>query len=233
MSNHRQRTQRGPSLVSIVVTGAATLAVIILAFWVITGPVTDQRHLTGGLLGIVLGVLMTSQVVVRVTERQIITDDRKAAEDRARRERVLNTGTWLGDQPGQELTVRWDGAAHRYLVHGWTGAPPYLAREREWTDSLDELAEMLTDIERAGELRPIEDEGTRMVRARLALPGWDDVAEPDPVATQPTGTEPAHLQRIPVPLRGEYDGPTRNLSERARNLTGSVRRARNTWGDRP
>jgi hypothetical protein len=233
VSNHRQRTQRGPSLVSIVVTGAATLAVIILAFWVITGPVTDQRHLTGGLLGIVLGVLMTSQVVVRVTERQIVTDELRAAADRARRERVLNTGTWLGDQPSQELTVRWDGAAHRYLVQGWTGAPPYLAREREWTDSLDELAEMLTDIERAGELRPIEDEGTRMVRARLALPGWDDVAEPDPVATQPTGTEPAHLQRVPVPLRGEYDGPTRNLSEQARNLTRQARRVRNDWGDRP
>jgi hypothetical protein len=218
---------------SIATTSAATLAVIILSFWTITGPVVDQRHLAGAILGIVLGVLMTSQVVVRVTERQIATDEIKAAEDRARRERALNTGTWLGDQPGQELTVRWDGAAHRYMVHGWTGAPPYLAREREWTDTLDELAELLTVIERSGEMSPVEDEGTRMVRARLALPGWEDVPEPDPVATQPTGTEPAHLQRVPVPVRGEYDGPTRNLTDKARNLTGSARRVRNTWGNRP
>lgn len=219
-------------MLSIAVTSAASLAVIILSFWVVTGPVLDQRHLAGGILGIVLGVLTTGHVVARVTERQIATDELKAAADRVRRERVLNTGTWLGDQPGQELTVRWDGEAHRYMVHGWTGSPPYLTREREWVDSLDELAELLTTIERSGEMGPLDDEGTRMVRARLALPGWDEEPEPDPVATQPTGTEPAHLQRVPVPLRGEYDGPTRNLSEHARNLTRQARRVRNDWGDR-
>lgn len=215
-------------MASIAVSAAATIAVIILSFYVITGPVTDQRHLIGAGLGFLLGVLMTGQVVVRVTERQIATEQVRARQERIRRERALNTGTWLGDQPGQELTVRWDAEMRRYLIRGWISRRTTVDSEREWSASLDDLATMLTEIEASGDLGPIDDAGTRSVRARLALPGWDDVPEPDPVATQPTGTEPAHLQRLALPVtrRYEYDGPTCNL-------TGPARRARNTWGDRP
>lgn len=233
MSNHSQRTHRGPSVPSIVFSAVATVGEIITSLWVITGPVVDARHLVGAALGFLLGIVMTAQVVIRVTERQIATEQLKMKADRRRRERVMNTGTWLGDSPGQELTVRWDAVGHRYMVQGWISDHWQHVRETEWVAGLDALAQTLEELEATGELGPVADEGTRSIRARLALPGWDDVPEPDPLATQPTGTEPGHLQRVPVPVRGEYAGRTRDLTDKVRNLSGPARRARNDWGRRP
>ena len=234
MSSHSQRTHRGPSVPSIVVTSAAALVATIASFWVMTGPVIDERHLTGGALGLVLAVLLAAQAIVRVAEWQEAAERSRERRGQARRARVRNTGTWLGDSPGQSLTVRWDEMGRRYLIQGWISDHIRSDEEREWATSLDDLAGLLAEIERSGQLRPVADEGTRMVRSRLAVTGWDGAPEPDPVATQPTGTEPAHLHRAAMPVRRfEHDGPTRNLTDRVRDLSGPASRVRNTWGDRP
>lgn len=225
MSNHSQRTHRGPSVTSIVVMGAATLAASIVSFWTLSGEVMDQRHIAGFLMGLALTMLLVAQTSERIHQRQLATDRLKARADQVRRERIRNTGTWLGLEPGQQLTVRWDEPLRRYLVQGWMSKHTFVEHERPWQANLDDLAELLTDIERSRDMTPVADEGTQLIRARLGVEE-DDAPEPDPVATQPTGTEPAHVQRLPVPVKHEHDGPTHNLTSQAR-------RFRNTWGDRP
>lgn len=83
MSNHRQTTAPGPSLVSIIVMALATLGTIGTGLWIVSGA-TDERHLTGAGVAFVLAVVLTAQTMGRAY-------DRVAAVERAaiRKRRII------------------------------------------------------------------------------------------------------------------------------------------------
>lgn len=105
-----------------------------------------------------------------------VTAATAAAERRWNRERARrNTGTWTGPD-GQITTVRFDPGTREFsvtanLTEGWEIA------DQTWPDRAT-LTAYLVELETAGHV-PTDDEGTRAVRARLMLPGWD--RDPDEV----------------------------------------------------
>lgn len=84
MSNHRPPNDPGPSVASIVGTGAVTLAVICLNFFIIWGPL-DTRDILGAALGAVLAVLLMAQTVARSSQRSAAQDRIKRHEERLAR----------------------------------------------------------------------------------------------------------------------------------------------------
>lgn len=81
MSNHRQDTAPGPSLVSITVMAAATLSTIGVGLWIIWGA-TDERHLAGGGIATVLAVVLTAQTMGRTYERATAQERQQARQRR-------------------------------------------------------------------------------------------------------------------------------------------------------
>ena len=205
MSQHSQRTQRGPSVGSIIGMGAFTLTALTLSILTVWRPERpDTWHTVGAAGWTVLAWVLTAQTVTRCHERQAAIDRaRRAArsEHEARQLARLNTGTWQGDAVGQVLTVRYDPADGRWYVQGWMGDHAVFYPERHWGDR-DTLYAALAELEVTGELEGQDDEGTRAVRARLGLPGpWFD-AEP----VQPLGAVGDETRRLEVPP-GAY-GPS-------------------------
>lgn len=192
MSQHAQRTQTGPGRAVITVgwllTGAAMAGVAYLVTGIRAVPLdaVDLRMAVGAGLGVALSMMTAARTmdlhVTRETIRRRIERNARTAE-RAAAERARNTGTWRGDGEGQSLTVRYDPARGRYLVQGWLGER-YLDREVPWTALLT-LRVMLQRFEEDGSLEPLDDEGTRSIRAWLGLAQAFGPHDPDPVATQP------------------------------------------------
>jgi hypothetical protein len=190
MSQHRQDIPTEPSRWWIVLYSLAG----VVALWVVLATIAAETwtwvHLAAVLFGLftaaVFAALSGHKVLQRGEARLALIrrqerEDRRAAAEHA--ERVRQTGTWRGDLVGEVLAVRWDPATRTYWVQGWLSDHWQQREERPWAD-LETLAATLTELERSGELSPVDDEGTRAVRARLDLPGWDG-ADPDPVVTQP------------------------------------------------
>jgi hypothetical protein len=160
-NRHDQRTPRVPSLAGVIGwsawTGLAALNIVLLYQ---EGDDTAQ-----GLVAYVLAVLIFGALASRTFEAQAAR--RKAL--RARREavaadrawRVKNTGVWV--RGSSELTVRWDDRTRLYWVRG-------AGEEIQWPD-LGKLAQYLTDLEADGWVFST-DSGTRAIRARLDLSGW-------------------------------------------------------------
>ena len=220
MSQHRQDIPTEPSWWWIVLYSLAGVATLWVVLAVIAADTWTWVHLAAVLFGLFTAAVfagLSGHKVLQRGEARIAAVKREVRErERAHREheeRARNTGTWRGDAVGQVLTVRWDAASRTYLVQGWLSDFWVQREERPWPD-LDTLASTLAELE-ATELRPLDDEGTRAVRARLDLPGWDDPEadsypqDPDPVATQPipSGPSPAALRPIGVPVLRPEPGP--------------------------
>lgn len=215
MSQHSQRTKIGPSVASIVIGAVSVAATFVAIVYVQTAPGISGREVVASVLGIGAMVGLTIGTVGLYADRQVARDRIRRQVDRSQRageraiqERVTNTGTWRGDAVGQVLSVRYDRLGGGYHVQGWLGENWRIEAESRCTD-MRSLIAALVELEATGELEPVDDEGTRGIRARLDLPRHD----PDPVATQPL---PAALRQISVPvLRTEaervaamQDGPT-------------------------
>ncbi len=213
MSQHRQDIPTEPSRWWIVLYGLAG----VVALWVVLATIAAQTwtwvHLAAvlfGLFTVAVFAALSGHKILQRGEARLAAVKREVRErERAHREhqeRMRNTGTWQGDAVGQVLTVRWEPASRTYLVQGWLSDFWVQRDERPWAD-LDTLASTLIELE-ATELRPADDEGTRAVRARLDLPGWDG-GEPDPVATQPIepGPSPVALRPLGVPVFRPEPGP--------------------------
>lgn len=198
MSLHRQPTRGEPSWWPILLYSLAGVAALWTVLAVIAAETWTWVHLAAVVFGLFTAAVFAGLSGHKVLQRgeARIAEVRRAHREQEHAERVAaerarNTGTWQGDHVGQVLTVRWDAAARVYLVQGWISDHWQQREERAWTD-LETLAHTLAEAEATGELRPLDDEGTRSVRARLDLPGWDLDPEddrhpqwPDPMATQP------------------------------------------------
>lgn len=190
MTSHSQRTYVVPPLAPIIIGWAlvaSTLALTGRLLWV--DPITDEAAI-GAVLGFTLALVLLGQVVGRMGDRTLArdrirreTERRERAAQREQEERARHTGTWEGDAPGMVLTVRHDPATGLVYVRGWLGEHYQVSGETHHPDTVA-LAGALRELEVTGELVPWEDEGTRAMRARLDLPGWDTghvaVAELDP-----------------------------------------------------
>jgi hypothetical protein len=179
---------------SIVGTGVAALVAVVLSTLVAWMPgEPDWWHVLGAGGWTLMAWTLTGQTVIRHTERQVARDRTRRELERlerqseaAREARRINTGTWQGDAVGQVLTVRYDPETGQFHAEGWLGDQLQLYPERLWSDRAT-LVAALSELETTGELEPVDDEGTRAVRARLDLPGpWN---EEEPVVTQPMPDE--------------------------------------------
>lgn len=199
-------------MASIVGTGVAALAAVAVSTLVVYGPgEPDWWHILGAAGWTVMAWTLTAQCVIRHTERQAAQERQRRAEEaehEARQLARLNTGTWQGDAVGQVLTVRYDPATGRWYVQGWMGDHAVFHPERRWADRAA-LYAALSELETTGELEPQDDEGTRAVRARLGLPGWDaERHDPEPVATQPMpGEAVTEVLSVPPVVQGHGPSP--------------------------
>jgi hypothetical protein len=182
MSQHSQRTQAGPSMTSIVTGAVFTLVDVAIGMWIIAGSGLDGRHVTGYIGWMVLAVLLGGRTIVRLAEWQSIREQARERRRRLEQEAVRAaqeaverqakvTGTWTGDGPGQVLTVRLDDEGN-LAVQGWLSDHWQQQDERIWSYPVGELVEMVRELERSGELGPVNDEGTVFMRTMLDLGAW-------------------------------------------------------------
>lgn len=169
MTNHGNGTAgtRVPSRASILALALAGSVSMFCTLAVTTGPVFDGRHLVGMVLGVLLTATILVQTVNRITDRHLATMQQRYAK----RERAANTGTWLGPDGQVALTIRWDPARRAYFAAGrlpaWRDPEPEERRLEPW-----EVQSLSLAI--ASDWTPVDNEGTRAIRARLMLPGWQD-----------------------------------------------------------
>jgi hypothetical protein len=169
MSQHSQRTQQGPSVASIVVTGVFALVAVVastLVVWMPSEP--DWWHIAGAAGWTVLAWMLTGQAVVRHVERRAAEDRAERAIVKIQRERALNTGTWEGEVPGEVLTIRYEPSTGAYWAEGWISDHWQIRPETVWADRAT-LIQTLRELEHSGEMTAWDDEGTRAVRARLDI----------------------------------------------------------------
>jgi hypothetical protein len=192
MSNHRQSTANGPSVARIAGWAALTLTTTTTSTWILIGEGLTYRDMAGGAFGFMLGaVLMVKTVDMAVSK--LLVRERRRREAQARRHlRAVNTGTWIGESWGQELTIRWEPETASYFAEGWVSEHWSIHPETHWKDR-DELVLTLLELERTGEMVPVDDTSTNRIRARLGLPEWVDEdpgkapAWPEPIPqTNPT-----------------------------------------------
>lgn len=123
MSNHRQATAPGPSLVSIAAMAAATLAVIATSTWILASPGPDVRVTVGGGLGFLLALVMVAQTVMRASERAVELEKRAA--------RRAAYGVLVPEEPDHVLLEHWasGGEAHEPVWEGETTATMVIREE--------------------------------------------------------------------------------------------------------
>ena len=166
----------------ILAEAGLILGAVAVAWEIISGSGLDGRHVTGYVGWMLFAALMTGRTAVRLGEYMAIRerDIRKRNEDawdvaRAAQEaaqaRAATTGTWTGDADGMVLTVRMDSAG-RLVVQGWLSDHWQQGEERVWSQDPAGLADMVGEMERSGELAPVDDAGTVFIRAMLDLGAW-------------------------------------------------------------
>jgi hypothetical protein len=133
MSNHRQATAPGPSLVSIIVMALATLSTIGVGIWIMNGA-TDERHLAGAALGFVLAVVLTAQTMGRAWEHAQEADKRAARQRRFLAEAGRRTEERASEDTaiiGRPARVTVDGADLTPASRGW---PQPIEQVGPWED---------------------------------------------------------------------------------------------------
>jgi len=175
MSQHRQDTPHEPSRWWVVLYASAAGITLGIVLRIIGTDTWTWVHLAAVVFGIFTAAVFAGLMIHKLSQRE---DARRAAARQAERQRrdalrdndqrVAATGTWRGEHVGQVLTVRWDDGAGHYLIQGWMGDHWQIPRELPWTHP-ESLAGHLRELEITDELRPVDDAGTRAMRARLGL----------------------------------------------------------------
>lgn len=176
-------TTTRPSVASIVLRYVLAAITLGGAIFSTTADTFDGRHLVGLLTGLIGSAAFVIQAGNRVTRRL----DARRAERRnqeyrrrdARRAEVARNlmdgyvGRWRNPETGEvQLTVRYLPKTGQYLALGWIAAGWEAVNEFPFVSAAVAFV-ALVEAERDG-LVPDEDEGTRLIRARLRMPGWDE-----------------------------------------------------------
>src|SRR5690554_5230677 len=149
-----------PSVASILFTATLGVVTVFGTFWILTAEVFDGRHLVGFLAGLLASGTLIGQTIDRAGRRSMA----RWMEEIAR-----ETGTW-SDPEGRTILVQYCPSARHYHVTGSLAVGWDLQGE-VWPDQAT-LVHVITEFERDGYV-PANDEGTRSIRARLMVPGWD------------------------------------------------------------
>jgi hypothetical protein len=161
-----------PSLASVLTMYALALAALGATVWTATGETFDGRHLVGFLLGLLCAGVLFVQAGARIGGRVNWAREQRRREREAQDERVRHTGTWLNPETREVmLRVRYEPQTGRYLALGWIAAGWEAVGEFPFASARYAFV-ALVEAERDGMI-PANDDATRMVRARLCLPGWD------------------------------------------------------------
>lgn len=182
---HSVRAMNGPSLWRVAAGAAGTAMLSIVSAWTTAGVPASPQAFTGFALGMLLALSLAVHTVGLFNEREL-ADRRRARqgerEQRARREIAESTGTWSGPD-GLSISVRWDEQTRGYWVSGWVWDQNL--KPAIWPN-LDDLASYLIGIEAGGWIAA-DDIGTRLVRAKLDLPGWQIMADTAVIRTDGEG----------------------------------------------
>jgi hypothetical protein len=173
VERHSLRARRGPGVARIASGAVGTGVISGTAVWTVAGVPASPQAVTGFLFGIALATVVAVHTVALMTERErarrrVLRQESRA--EREHREIAENTGSWDGPD-GLRLTVRWDVTVRGYWVSGWVWDQNL--KPAIWPN-LDDLASYLVGIEAGGWIAR-DDIGTRGIRAKLDLPGWDVV----------------------------------------------------------
>lgn|SRR5512138_157369 len=168
MNDDRQahRITEVPSVASILFMAALSVATVFGTLWILTAEVFDGRHLVGLLAGVLASGILLGQTINRAGRRGMAR--LMARWDAEEIER--NTGTWT-DPEGRTILIRYCPSANHYHITGSLAVGWDLQGE-VWPDQAT-LVHVITEFERDGFV-PADDEGTRSIRARLRVPGWDE-----------------------------------------------------------
>lgn len=167
MSDDRRlhRTTEAPSMASVLFLATLSLATMFGTLWILTAKVFDGRHLVGFLAGVLASGILVGQTINRAGRRGMARlMARWDAEEIAR-----NTGTWT-DPEGRTILIQYCPSMGHYHVTGSVAVGWDLQGE-VWPNQAT-LVHVITEFERDGYV-PANDEGTRSIRARLMVPGWD------------------------------------------------------------
>lgn len=161
MTNRQNNPTPGRALWTLakLVTGLVAFGVMIWAVVTATGPADAGQ---AALLALVAKVLMDSGMAdVLALGRAQQAQVAKALE---------NTGVWKAHEAGT-FTVRYEPDGGTWHVQGWTGPFTEYRHEVQWHDP-DTLRAMIEEAEAEGMI-PDDEVGTRSIRARLMVKGWD------------------------------------------------------------
>jgi hypothetical protein len=161
---------RGPIVIALVLTAMSVTGVVFngVNLFVDNGGRGNTVLFVFSILMTLIWAVITVALMGKRRHRVTTPEEFKAMT------RAANTGIWgpIGGQPGTVLTVRWDPELRLHYVEGWVAEHWQIAGERVWPDWAT-LRNVIRDAERAG-LAPHQDDGTRIVRARL-------IAADDPI----------------------------------------------------
>lgn len=133
MSNHRQTTAPGPSLVSVIVMALATMSTIGTGLWITWGA-TDERHLAGAGLAFALAVVLLAQTVGRASDRVTALERQQARQRRFLAEAARRTEERASQNTpiiGRLARVSIDGADLTPVLRGW---PQPIEQVGPWED---------------------------------------------------------------------------------------------------
>jgi hypothetical protein len=170
MSNENNGTTEVPSRISIAVMASVTAVAGGATFWIIGDDQFDGRHLVGFLLGLVATVVLGAQTIGRMIDRARARTaaelERQREHQRVSAELHANIGTWENEADGAEAYIAWRPDRRVYALGGSLPEgfqPGSVGREDAHSAGLA--------MESAG-WKGSDDEGTRSIRERLMLPGW-------------------------------------------------------------
>lgn len=200
-NRHDNDTAELPRRRDIAVAAVASAVALAVEIWLW---LADGLETAVGALGwaVIAGYVVMVHLVEPVTRRREILRER--AEERARN---LGTWVWVADTGQTKVFTAWFERER-----GWLSMFRYDERrwspEEYWSDA-EQLACAIIAHEEAGFV-PADDEGTRAVRARLDIPGWDRRPDDDEhplVAEIREGTHP-----LGGPMGDLWDEPARDLT---------------------
>lgn len=195
MTNRQSKTTAEvPTWRQIAGPGLIGLGLLVVTFWMLGGHTTRE-----GIGSIAVGCWAGWNLGQFVDRFQA----RRAARQAVAEERKRHTGTWTAPEGEGRFSVRYDPDSGHYLVCGWFSEAEHYGEESQVAE--DTLRIILIAQERDG-FTPADDEGTRVIRARLDLPGWDGDEHPL-VAEIREGTHP-----LGGPMGELWDEPARDLT---------------------
>lgn len=162
-------------ITSVLALWVFAVGTAVVTTWVGSGATGSDRATAGFILGLMATWLINQQAVRRTrrwgTGRRSPEQGEHGDFDWSRRD--SNVGVWRGAGPGESFTVWWlpEDEHGYFMFQGWVNERTEIKHAVVWDDA--ETLRQQIEFAEARDLYPDDDLGTRGMRARLGVYGWD------------------------------------------------------------